>query len=336
MARIVLGIGTSHGPMLSTPPEQWHQRVAADRTRSHPYQGRRYNFDELVRLRGAEQLVEQCEPDQMADRFAQCRRAIGRLAQTWEDVRPDVAILVGNDQMEVFSEDNIPAMAVHYGPTLENVPYSEEQTKRLQPGLAIAEPGHHAGHSEVFPGHPELAQHLLRTLTTHHFDAAAMRQLPHNPRSYSTGLPHAYGFVYRQIIREHLCPAVVVMLNTFYPPNQPTAARCHALGRAIAEAVAAWPGEERVAVVGSGGLSHFVVDETLDRGFLDALRQGDEQQLLSIGEELFESGTSELKNWLPLAGAMRAAGLHMHLHDYVPCYRSEAGTGNGMGFAAWT
>jgi hypothetical protein len=36
---------------------------------------------------------------------------------------------------------------------------------------------------------------------------------------------------------------------------------------------------------------------------------------------------------LAVIGAMNAAGLHFHLLDSVPCYRSEAGTGNAMGFA---
>ena len=38
----------------------------------------------------------------------------------------------------------------------------------------------------------------------------------------------------------------------------------------------------------------------------------------------------------PLAGAMMGSGLRMTLLlDYAPCYRSEAGTGSGMGFAYW-
>jgi 3-O-methylgallate 3,4-dioxygenase len=272
----------------------------------------------------------------MAGRFHECRSAIDGLARAWADVRPDLAILIGNDQMEVFGEDNIPAFAVHHGESMQNVPYTSEQVARLQPGLAIAEPGHHGASTEVFPGHPGLAQHLLRALAQAQFDPAALKRLPHNPGSYSTGLPHAYGFVYRQVIREHLCPAVVVFVNTFYPPNQPTAARCHAFGQALAQALASWPGDERVAVVGSGGMSHFVVDEVLDRGFLGSMQSGDRQALLGIGEHLYQSGSSELKNWLPLAGAMDVAGLAMRELTYVPCYRSEAGTGSGMGFATWS
>ena len=37
----------------------------------------------------------------------------------------------------------------------------------------------------------------------------------------------------------------------------------------------------------------------------------------------------------PVVAAMNAAGLRYHQVDYVPCYRSEAGTGNAMAFVYW-
>jgi 3-O-methylgallate 3,4-dioxygenase len=54
-----------------------------------------------------------------------------------------------------------------------------------------------------------------------------------------------------------------------------------------------------------------------------------------ISEDLYQSGSSEIKNWIPLAGAMAELGWPATIVDYVPCYRSEAGTGNAMGFAYW-
>ena len=49
----------------------------------------------------------------------------------------------------------------------------------------------------------------------------------------------------------------------------------------------------------------------------------------------FMSGTSEVRNWAVVAGAMEGTDKEMKLIDYVPCYRSAAGTGVGMGFAEW-
>ena len=89
----------------------------------------------------------------------------------------------------------------------------------------------------------------------------------------------------------------------------------------------------KVAVIASGGLTHFVIDEAFDAQVLEAMQTGDAAALTSLPEEMFQSGTSEIKNWITVAGTMAEAGLTMKLVDYVPCYRSEAGTGSAMGFA---
>jgi 3-O-methylgallate 3,4-dioxygenase len=136
-------------------------------------------------------------------------------------------------------------------------------------------------------------------------------------------------------MRDRVIPNVPVVLNTFYPPNQPRAARCYEFGRALKSAVESWEKDARVAVFGSGGLSHFVIDEEIDRTVIEALKTADMEKLIAIPEDRYQSGTSEVKNWIPLAAIMAECGLEMTLVDYVPCYRSEAGTGNAMGFAYW-
>jgi 3-O-methylgallate 3,4-dioxygenase len=65
------------------------------------------------------------------------------------------------------------------------------------------------------------------------------------------------------------------------------------------------------------------------------MQHGAIDRLAAIPEPLFQSGTSEIKNWIPVAGAMAEVGMMMTLVDYVPCYRSLAGTGNAMAFAFW-
>ena len=127
----------------------------------------------------------------------------------------------------------------------------------------------------------------------------------------------------------------MVTVNTFYPPNQPTMRRCFKFGQSILAAIRAWDSDLRVAIIASGGLTHFVVDEEVDRTFLSALETGDLEPVFAMGELTFRDGTSEMKNWIPVAGAMGQLGLQAHLLDYIPCYRSEAGTGNAMGFVYW-
>ncbi len=103
----------------------------------------------------------------------------------------------------------------------------------------------------------------------------------------------------------------------------------------LAHAVKSWRDDKIVAFVASGGMTHFVVNEGFDHRVLDAMCKGDASALCSLPEAMFQSGTSEIKNWIVVAGAMAEAGLKMNIVDYVPCYRSEAGTGSGMGFASW-
>jgi hypothetical protein len=65
------------------------------------------------------------------------------------------------------------------------------------------------------------------------------------------------------------------------------------------------------------------------------MQNGDEKALAALPENLFKVGTAEIKNWYPVIAAMNAAGLKYRQVDYVPCYRSEAGTGNAMCFSYW-
>jgi regulator of RNase E activity RraA len=205
----------------------------------------------------------------------------------------------------------------------------------MPPGLA------EAAHGDV-PDHPisravasGLARHLVEHSLGAGFDTAASRTLPAG-RYGNHSIPHGYGFIYQRILGEaSTVPFVPVFVNTFYEPNPPTAARCVAFGAALAAAIASFPDDLRVGVVASGGLSHFVVDEELDQRFLAALRSGDLDALAAFTPSEMVSGSSELRNWIVVASAMAAAGLEVASITYEPCYRTEAGTGNAMGFATW-
>jgi len=335
MAEIVLGIGTSHGPMLSTPWDQWDQRVGFDKQqKEHWYQGKTYDFVQLVELRKDEGLDAEITPDKWRARHEACRTAIDTLAAKYAEIAPDVAVIVGNDQTELFTDDNFPAFAVYWGETIENRPRTPEQIANLPPGVAVAERGHAPPEDAVYPGQPELGAHIARSVMDSGFDVSASRRLPKGS-GYVNGIPHAFGFIYRQIMKDRVIPNVPVFVNTFYPPNQPSAERCYRFGFALKDAIESWESDARVAVFASGGLSHFVIDEPLDRKVIDAFEAHDFDALTSIPEDRYQAGTSEIKNWIPVAAIMDACGKDLTLVDYVPCYRSVAGTGNAMGFLYW-
>jgi hypothetical protein len=329
MAKIVLGLGTSHGPMLSTPPEQWVQRANFDRTVKHPWKGRMWGFDELVAARKADHFEDQITPELWRSRHAACRTALGQLAKIFAAAKPDLVVIVGNDHMEMFNEASVPAFTVFWGEELINNPWTKEREARAAQGTLIAVPGHVPPSGARYPCVPELGKHLIENLIGHGFDVAAMKRLP------GEETPHAYGFVYRQIMGDRLIPCVPLALNTYYLPNQPTIRRCYDFGKALAHAIEHWPGGQGAPLVASGGLSHFVIDESIDQTFIATMQTRRIDALAALGEETFQSGTSEIKNWVPVAGAMAELGFDFNLVDYVPCYRSIAGTGNAMGFVHW-
>ena len=128
-------------------------------------------------------------------------------------------------------------------------------------------------------------------------------------------------------------PVVPVFLNTYFPPNQPRPRRCYALGQAIRKAVEAYAGDARVGIIASGGLSHFLVDEDFDRAILKACADKDAKFLQNLPRNKLNAGSSEILNWVGIAGALEH--LDLNWFEYVPGYRTPAGTGTGLSFASW-
>jgi len=172
---------------------------------------------------------------------------------------------------------------------------------------------------------------VARRYPTRNGELDYVRQTP----KHEQGLPHGFAFVIKRLFDNQPGPVLPVFQNTCYPPNQPTPKRSFALGEAIAEAIKAWDTPARVAIVASGGLSHFVVDEELDRTVLSALERKDAEALKSTPRERLYSAASETLNWIAVGGAMQKTDLKMELLDYVPVYRTPAATGGGWAFARW-
>ncbi|MDF5756941.1 hypothetical protein [Spongiactinospora sp. TRM90649] len=332
MTEIVLGVGTSHGPLLNTPPGDWDQRAAADRRNpALMYQGRPWSYDDLRAAR--DDFAPQVEPAVREERHARSRAALAALGRTIAEVDPDVLVIVSSDHKELFGDELLPAFGVYWGAEVDHQPLGDDELAAMGPGLAVSARGYVPDVPTKRACAPELAAHLISELIAGGFDVAASERLPPGKHG-DHGLPHGWGFVFQQVLERPL-PIVPVFVNTFYPPNQPTPARCYAFGQALRRAVEGAPGGQRVAFVASGGLTHFVVDEEFDQAFLTALAEDDERHLAGIDPAWLESGSSEMRNWIVVAGAMSGTGTTFKTVDYVPCYRAEAGTGNAMGFATW-
>ena len=329
MAEIVLGLASSHGPLLSTPPDQWNLRAQADRENTrHWFRGKAYDFEALLRER-APGFAAEIGLETRQERHARCRRAMEVLSRTFKNAAPEAVVIVGNDQREFFGEDLTPSITVYRGETIENVQFLHETS----PGLNVAEGGNAPVEGATYPGAPQLADHILESLAGDGFDPAQSSSMPRGSSRH--GIPHAYGFLYHSILADAPPPSVPIILNVHYPHNQPKIRRCLELGRALQRAIRSFKGASRVAMMASGGLSHFVIDEELDQSVLAAMEGRDEESLARLPENVFKVGTAEIKNWVPVIAAMNAEGRRYHKVDYVPCYRSEAGTGNAMAFVYW-
>jgi len=321
MAEVILGIGTSHSPMLSTAYEAFGGLAERDRANPHVQ-----DFEGLAREKAA-WIGRELAAGVTRARHEATQAALARLSAVLAEAAPDVVVVVGDDQGEWFSADSQPALCIYWGDAVENLP---PPVGRMAPAIRSAYWGFHGdGTNRTFPVDGALGRYLVETLThEHEFDVAHMRVQPrHSP------FGHAWGFVHQRLMGDRIIPIVPVLLNTYFPPNQPTPKRCYQLGRAIRQAVEAWPAGKRVGIIASGGLSHFVVDEALDRHVLEILARRDAEAVAALPPAKLDSGNSEIRNWIAAAGAVEHR--EMQLVDYVPCYRSEAGTGVGMAFAVW-
>lgn len=136
-------------------------------------------------------------------------------------------------------------------------------------------------------------------------------------------------------------PLVPILTNCLNR-NQPSPKRFYELGKIIAKTIQRRPAEEKVAVIGTGGLSHdptgpnwCLIDEEFDRRFLELLVNRDVEALFQeyTLKRIFEpgkGGTPEILNWFSVLGAV-GGELKATVHGYEPV--SEWAT--GMGYVSW-
>lgn len=317
MAKIVLGIGTSHSPQVSIPASHWPVLMKKDQ--DDP----RLDYQALL-SRAKPDIAQEITPEKMEERDRIAQKSVAVLGEALKQSGVDAVVILGDDQHEQFHEENMPVFAVYHGKTLPVV----KRHGRAPAGWKIEEEKHWADTQNEYPTAVDLADHLIRALITEEFDVARSNRFKEE-----IGVGHAFSFLYRRLLPGDSIPMVPLMVNTYYPPNQPTPRRCYALGQALRKAIESWDGDKRVAVIASGGLAHVIMDEELDRVVIDALRKKDREGLYRLPREKLRGGTSEILNWVALAGC--AEPMELKYLEYSPGYRSPAATGCGMGFAYW-
>ena len=202
------------------------------------------------------------------------------LFRSFEKCDPDFVVAIGDDQDEFFFDDNYPSINVYWGDTLTHYPRLSNRpnmTEAIKISAAVYG-------TEVidYPCNPELGLHIIEELMERDFDPAHSRYMKpeyggtigpatwyldyqRSTQPRRQGMPHAFSFPVCRWFGDKRPPMVPITINTCYPPNWISPRRAYNLGKAVREAILSWKSDARVAVVCSGGLSHFTVDEELDR-----------------------------------------------------------------------
>lgn len=332
MAEVSLVMACSHSPFLYTRPEQWNETRARRQLRADvPFE-----------------TVEEC-----VAKFNRCMRAFDTLKERVQEAQPDVMVIFGDDQNELFHFDNFPAFAVYLGAEFEG-----HRTVVRGPGGERAERGAARDPSSwvKVKGHPDLAKQLMEGLIEREFDLAFSIENPEPDR----GMGHAFMRPGHYITPEYHIPMVPFFVNAYFAP-QPRAMRCVQLGRAVKEVIEQSPLDLKVAVLGSGGLWHTpggknaYLDEEFDQTILNSLQAGDAEGMAGFFDSQARpgeigdgadargldggtkmrggvgGGTGEWRGWMAAAGVADALGLTGRVVDYVPVYASPC----AMGFAYW-
>jgi len=236
-----------------------------------------------------------------------------RPVRKWlETVRPTVAIVVYNDHGLNFFLDKMPAFAIGAAPEYRN---ADEGW-----GLPTLNP---------FPGDPALSWHLIETLAAADFDLTTCQEMLVD-----------HGFVVpMQLLwpeaTEWPVRTIPIHVNTVQHPL-PSPHRCLKFGEVLGRAIESWPSDERVIVLGTGGLSHQLdgrragfINKPFDLYCLEKIV--DEPEMLarySIRDLVALAGTQgpELVQWLIMRGALGPSVRRLESNYHVPI----SNTGSGM------
>ena len=222
-----------------------------------------------------------------------------------QKLKPDVAIVVYNDHGADFTFDKYPTFALGAADR-----------------YCIADEGFGTRALPEVPGDAEFSIHLCESLIAQEFDLTVCQEM---------GVEHGF------LVPMNLCfphgpsgwpvRCVPLQVNVVQHPL-PTARRCYRLGQALRRAVESHAGDLKVAILGTGGMSHQLqgkrfgyMNEAFDQWFLDQLEQ-DPEALAEITHHriMEEAGAEavELIMWLTMRGALPPNAKRVHRHYYAP------------------
>jgi len=242
----------------------------------------------------------------------QALQAMTEMRERLAAARPDVIVAFSNDHLLNWPINNTPEYTVgidaeHEGPA----DWYDEW-------LALDK--------YKIPGHPALARYIVNEGARRRLAFSYLRRMQFDD---GISVPMHY------LNPSSSIPLVPVTMNCTIPPI-PTPERAYSVGTTLREMLMAYPGDARIAVLGTGGLSHepggpryFWVDEEFDLWFLDLLKKGDHAALLrectlERMEAAGSGGTAELLAWILVMAFTRGPA---EVLAYMPAIAWRSGTG---------
>ena len=238
----------------------------------------------------------------------------GELGNRLKTANPDVLVIHSTDHWVNFFLDVMPAFCVGIGAEHEGPP--EPFMKPVYP-------------HETLPGHEELGRHILDRAFAADFDPAYSMRLK---------LDHGMCVPIWQFGLDPALPIVPIFINLVEKPF-PSPKRCLAWGRMVRQAIESYPEDIRVAVLGTGGLSHSIgettmgwIDEPFDHACIELFRNAPDDRLATELDAMLENtgnGGAELRAWVISHAAAGSKGFDMV--DYIPMPEALI----GCGLAEW-
>lgn len=227
-----------------------------------------------------------------------------------ERLNADAVIVIGDDHCAMFDSSCQPSILIGIG-DLEGP---------IEPWLNIPR--------APMPNHCSLAEHIMSFGFESGFDWGVAKTLA---LDHSTVIPIHFA------VPKGL-PAIPIYISSGMEPLI-RGKRCKQLGEMLRQAVSAWPADERVVILGTGGISHWVgmadmgsVNEAFDRRILDLVDARDVDSLVSLTDrEIIDqagNGALEVRNWIVAMAALPEAVPRLILYEPVKEWIT------GLGFVA--
>jgi aromatic ring-opening dioxygenase catalytic subunit (LigB family) len=283
---LVSALAASHAPnILLEPGDEWEDFMNLHYSMAPQGNATRPTLEQQKKLRKDAEAV-----------FAVLRADM-------EEAKPDVLIVIANDQFVNFFWNNIPTFFVTIGDEVK---------------------GQFTRHKFHYRNHKDLGKAIVHCGMQKGIDFSYGEYIE---------LQHTQVVPLYFLLREPKIPILPIYVNTWVAPA-PSPGRCYRVGEVIREVVD--QSNERVAILATGGLSHFPgsprigeIDTGFDHKLLEVMREGRGRSLVDYSvEDLLQAGDTEFLNWMVVLGAIgdAKASYTSYMPDFVA---------TGWGFVSW-